>query len=112
VELRQPAPAADRYGRILAQVYVTGEKDGHAVAYDLLAQGYARVGAHVGNPACAPELLAREQAPGQPSLASGLIRIMSSGEPKAGRSFWPKGVVSRSSKAMCCRSARAAAPSI
>ena len=62
VELRQPAPAADRYGRILAQVYVTGEKDGHAVAYDLLAQGYARVGAHVGNPACAPELLAREQA--------------------------------------------------
>ena len=61
-ELRQPAPAADRYGRILAQVFLTGESDGHAAAHELLAQGYARVGAHVGSPACAAELLAREQS--------------------------------------------------
>jgi endonuclease YncB( thermonuclease family) len=62
VELRQPAPAADRYGRILAQVYLTGENEGHAAAHDMLAQGYARVGTHVGSPPCAAELLAREQA--------------------------------------------------
>ena len=88
-------------------------KGGHAVAHDILAQGYARVGAHVGDPACAAELLAREQAArAAQNLASGLIRIMSSGGPKAGRRFWLKGVVSRSSKARCCRSARAEAPSI
>jgi endonuclease YncB( thermonuclease family) len=62
VELRQPAPAADRYGRILAQVFLAGEKEGRAVAHELLAQGNARVGTHVGSPACAAELLAREQS--------------------------------------------------
>jgi micrococcal nuclease len=60
VELRQPGREIDRYGRIVAQVYLTGEEDGEAAAHALLARGYARVGAHAGNRACATELLARE----------------------------------------------------
>ena len=62
MELRQPGPEIDRYGRIVAQVYLTGEEDGAAAAHALLARGYARVGAHAGNRACAAELLAREHA--------------------------------------------------
>jgi endonuclease YncB( thermonuclease family) len=61
VELRQPAPAADRYGRTLAYVYLPGGKAGHSAGHEMLTQGYARVGAHVGNPACAAELLSRER---------------------------------------------------
>jgi endonuclease YncB( thermonuclease family) len=59
VELRQPAPATDRYGRTLAQVFLTGTE--RSAGHEMLAQGFARVGAHVGNPACAAELLARER---------------------------------------------------
>jgi endonuclease YncB( thermonuclease family) len=65
VELRQRAPATDRYGRILA--YVTlGSADGspdaqESVAHKLVAQGWARVAASVEEPACAAELLERER---------------------------------------------------
>jgi endonuclease YncB( thermonuclease family) len=62
VELRQPAAAMDRYGRILAQVYLSGERAEPSAGHALLAQGFARVGAHVGDAACAAELLARERA--------------------------------------------------
>jgi len=61
VELRWPAsaPALDRYGRILAYVEIAGS--GRAVIYEMLASGYARVSAHVGNMACAAELFSRER---------------------------------------------------
>jgi endonuclease YncB( thermonuclease family) len=59
VELRQSAPATDRYGRTLAHVYLIGTE--RSAGLEMLAQGYARVGAHVGSSACAAELLARER---------------------------------------------------
>jgi endonuclease YncB( thermonuclease family) len=61
VELRQPAPATDRYGRTLAYVYLAGDGGERSAGHELLGQGYARMGAHVGNAACAAELLGREQ---------------------------------------------------
>jgi endonuclease YncB( thermonuclease family) len=62
VELRRHGPALDRYGRILAYVDVVGDGPALAVAHAMLAGGHARVGAQVGNRACAAELLARERA--------------------------------------------------
>jgi len=62
IELRRRGPAADRYGRILAQVYLTGDDPGRSVAHEMLATGYARVAAQVGDRACAAELLAVERA--------------------------------------------------
>jgi endonuclease YncB( thermonuclease family) len=61
VQLRQPAPATDRYGRTLAHVYLTRDGVEHSAGHEMLAQGYARVSAHVGNSACAAELLSRER---------------------------------------------------
>ncbi|MEA2905752.1 MAG: hypothetical protein QOI12_3139 [Alphaproteobacteria bacterium] len=61
VELRQQGPALDRYGRTLAQVYLPGDGS-RSAAHDMLARGYARVAAQVGNAGCAAELLARERA--------------------------------------------------
>jgi hypothetical protein len=61
VELRQAAPAADRYGRMVAHVYFTREGIEHSAGHEMLAQGYARVSGHVGNAACAAELLSRER---------------------------------------------------
>jgi endonuclease YncB( thermonuclease family) len=61
VELRQRGAAAvDRYGRTLAYVHVTGH-NGTSAAHEMLARGYARVGARVGDRACAAELLAVER---------------------------------------------------
>ena len=57
VELRGPGLAIDRYGRTVAFV----EQAGRAVAVDMLALGQARVGAQVGDTACAVELLSRER---------------------------------------------------
>jgi Staphylococcal nuclease homologue len=62
VELRQPVPAKDRYGRSLAHVYFTRERVERSAGHEMLDQGYARVSAHVGNSACAAELLSRERA--------------------------------------------------
>jgi endonuclease YncB( thermonuclease family) len=62
VELRQSAPAADRYGRSLAHAYFTHEGAQKSAAHEMLDQGFARVSAHVGNVACASELLSREAA--------------------------------------------------
>ena len=61
VELRQRGPAADRYGRTLAHVYLTDDGAERSAAHDMLARGYARVAAQVGHAACAAELLARER---------------------------------------------------
>jgi len=62
VELRQQAAATDRYGRLVAHVYLFGEGNPRSVGHDLLAQGHARVAAPIGDKACAAELLAAEQA--------------------------------------------------
>jgi endonuclease YncB( thermonuclease family) len=61
VELRQQTAGTDRYGRVVAHIYLAGENR-RSVAHELLAQGQARVGAPVGDKACAAELLAAEQA--------------------------------------------------
>jgi endonuclease YncB( thermonuclease family) len=61
VEVRQRSPATDRYGRIVAHVYLTRDGTERSAAHDLLARGYARVAANVGHPPCAGELLARER---------------------------------------------------
>jgi endonuclease YncB( thermonuclease family) len=71
VELRQTA-AADRYGRIMAQANVRHEGSGpfRSAANHMLATGFARVSAYVGNHvgnhfgdrACVDEMLAQERA--------------------------------------------------
>ena len=67
VELRQN-DVADRYGRMPALVYVTQGGSPESVAHELLAKGFARVSAHVGERPCADELLARERAARQAKL--------------------------------------------
>src|SRR6516225_3451571 len=49
VELRQNAAGADRYGRTLAMVYVMRDGARQSVAHEMLARGFARVSAHVGD---------------------------------------------------------------
>jgi endonuclease YncB( thermonuclease family) len=53
VTLRSAAPTADRYGRTVTYTYTPGQ--------GLLAQGHARVGIEVGDPACVAELLSQER---------------------------------------------------
>jgi endonuclease YncB( thermonuclease family) len=68
VELRQNGVSADRYGRAAAFVYVSGEALPESVAHEMLARGFARVSAHVGERPCADEMLARERAARQAKL--------------------------------------------
>ena len=68
VELRQNDMPADRYGRTTAFVYVNGGALPESVAHEMLARGFARVSAHVGERPCADELLARERAARQAKL--------------------------------------------
>ena len=61
VELFQRrAASTDRYGRLPAFVRVAGRGSRESAAHEMLARGLARVSAHVGDRACAAELLARE----------------------------------------------------
>jgi endonuclease YncB( thermonuclease family) len=62
VELRQRKAATDRYGRTLAQAYFMHDGSQKSAAHEMLAKGFAQVSAHVGDVACAAELLAREAA--------------------------------------------------
>ena len=62
VELRQNGAPADRYGRMLALAYVGGADAPRSVAHEMLARGFARVAAHIGDRACAEELLAQERS--------------------------------------------------
>lgn len=55
------SPGTDRYGRLLAYVFFRTEGLERSVQHDMLALGLARVAAHVGDRACAAELLARER---------------------------------------------------
>jgi endonuclease YncB( thermonuclease family) len=58
---RRGAAALDRYGRLPAFVRVARDGSRESAAHDMLARGFARVAAHVGDRACAVELLARER---------------------------------------------------
>ncbi|HWP27306.1 MAG TPA: thermonuclease family protein [Xanthobacteraceae bacterium] len=60
VMLKKHGPDADRYGRVVAHVFVEGQE--RSVQHHLLAEGHARVAAEVGTLACARELLAAESA--------------------------------------------------
>jgi len=62
VQLRQNGAPADRYGRTPALAYVAGAEAPRSVAHEMLARGFARVAAHIGDRACAEELLAQERA--------------------------------------------------
>ena len=61
IELRSAAPAPDRYGRAMAYAFAAGQPRSSSIAHAMLARGHARVGAAVGDPACAAELLSRER---------------------------------------------------
>jgi endonuclease YncB( thermonuclease family) len=52
----------DRYGRLLAHVFGAAPGDERWVQADLVASGHARVAAHVGDRACAAELMRHERA--------------------------------------------------
>jgi len=62
VELRQNGAGGDRYGRARAMVYVMRDGVARSVTHEMLARGFARVSAHVGDRPCAEELLAQERA--------------------------------------------------
>jgi endonuclease YncB( thermonuclease family) len=66
VTLKKHGPDADRYGRVVAHLFVEGQQ--RSVQYQLLAQGHARVASEVGSIACATELLAAEAAARAASL--------------------------------------------
>jgi endonuclease YncB( thermonuclease family) len=59
--LKHAKPAADRYGRLLADVFVLRDGVETSVARTLVAQGLARVAARPGEPACTGELRAAER---------------------------------------------------
>jgi endonuclease YncB( thermonuclease family) len=60
VLLKRQAAATDRYGHLLAQVFVMLSGSERWVQQEIIAQGQARMGVRVGDPACAKALLAAE----------------------------------------------------
>jgi endonuclease YncB( thermonuclease family) len=70
VELRASGAADDRYGRMLAHAYVVRGGARRSVAHEMLARGFARFSAQIGNLTgkntgdrpCAAELLGRERS--------------------------------------------------
>ena len=62
VELRQAGANVNRYGRRLAHAYFMRDASQKSAAHEMLAAGFARVSAHVGDVVCAGEMLAREEA--------------------------------------------------
>ena len=61
VELRGAEAGTDRYGRVVAHVYLVADKKERWVEAELVERGQARVSARVGERACAAALLARER---------------------------------------------------
>jgi endonuclease YncB( thermonuclease family) len=61
VTLRGTGTTHDRYGRTVAQVYVTRNGTPRSVGEELVATGYAEVGVHTGSRDCADEWLAQER---------------------------------------------------
>jgi endonuclease YncB( thermonuclease family) len=68
VELRQSVATPDRYGRMLAFAYLKQEGAQQSAAHEMLGRGFARVSTHVGDRACAGELLAQERTARQAKL--------------------------------------------
>jgi len=62
VEVGRTGAGSDRYGRMLAQVTIVRDGRRQSVAHEMLARGFARVSAEVGERPCAQELLGRERA--------------------------------------------------
>lgn len=62
IALRRSGIGADRYGRLVGQVFVTGAASELWVQAELVANGHALVADRVGHPVCAAELLRRERA--------------------------------------------------
>jgi endonuclease YncB( thermonuclease family) len=62
VTLKKLGAANDRYGRVLAQAFVAGEKGERWVQAEMVASGYARVSPRIGDRGCMATLLARERA--------------------------------------------------
>ena len=58
ITLKKLGPDTDRYGRILAHVFIDGQQN--SVQQEMLARGYARVGSDIGAPLCAAALFAAE----------------------------------------------------
>ena len=56
------APELDRYGRLVAHVFIGGNGAEQWLQADLVGRGLARVSSRVGDAACARALLAREQS--------------------------------------------------
>ena len=111
VELRQNGAVADRYGRALAMVYVMRDGVARSVAHEMLARGFARVSAHVGDRPCAEELLAQERAARRAKLGlwSEPYYVIVAAE--SGAHLAADAAVSPWRRGTCCRSARAQARS-
>jgi endonuclease YncB( thermonuclease family) len=62
VLLQRADSVSDRYGRVVAFAYTLRDGDALFVQGELIASGFARVGARVGSRSCAAELLSRENA--------------------------------------------------
>ena len=62
VTLKRLGAISDRYGRVLAQAFVAGEKGERWVQGEMVASGYARVSPRNGDRACATALIAGERA--------------------------------------------------
>jgi len=111
VELRQSGAGADRYGRAIAMVYVMRDGVARSVAHEMLARGFARVSAHVGDRPCAEELLAQERAARRAKLGlwSEPYYVIVAAE--SGARLAADAAVSPWRRGTCCRSARAQARS-
>ena len=60
ITLKQLGESKDRHGRLPAFAFIAGDE--RSAQQTLLSAGHARVSAHVGNAACAKQLLSAEQA--------------------------------------------------
>jgi endonuclease YncB( thermonuclease family) len=61
IELRGPAAETDRYGRLVAHLFVVRDGKERWLQAELIERGHARVAARIGERACAAALLAHEQ---------------------------------------------------
>jgi endonuclease YncB( thermonuclease family) len=101
---------SDRYGRVAAYAFTVRDGVEHLAQADLVAAGVPRVAARAGSRACVVELLTRENAARQPSLAFGPTRIMTCSAPAAPPMCWPNKAILRWSRAKWCRCVKAAPP--
>jgi hypothetical protein len=62
VVLKRLAPASDRYGHLLAQVFILRDGSEGWLQHEMIAAGLARAGARIGEPVCATALLAAERS--------------------------------------------------